>query len=230
MGDLLDVLPRVFFLHDQDDATRRSFAELAMCRTYPKGNILFHHGDPCFAAYVVVRGRVKLTLAAEDGREFALEVFGPGDVCGLIAMLDGGPHNGTAITLSTCEVGIIPRERFQAWVTAHPLLQQTITIALVKMLRGVYERVGMQALLPVKRRLRAALIQLAQGNGAPPGGPDLVVPRPTHQELAERVGSTRVVVSRVIKELLTEEPWIRMDGHTLRVRRDFGESPRLNGA
>src|SRR5581483_7219857 len=160
MDDLLGVLPSVFFLHDQDDATRRSFAELGICRTFPKGNILFHHGDPCFAAYIIISGRVKLTVADEDGREFALEVFGPGDVAGLIATLDAGPHNGTAITLSSCRVAIVPRERFHAWMTAHPLLQQTIVAALVRMLRGVYERVGMQALLPVKRRVRAALIDV----------------------------------------------------------------------
>jgi len=226
MSDLLDVLPRVFFLHDQDDATRRSFAELAMCRAYPKGNILFHHGDPCFAAYVVISGRVKLAVAADDGREFALEVFGPGDVCGLIATLDAGPHNGTAITLSSCRVGVVPRERFQAWIAAHPLLQQTIIVALVKMLRGVYERVGMQALLPVKRRVRAALIEIAQSQNAAADGPEYVAPRPTHQELAERIGSTRVVVSRALGELLRDEPWIRMDGRSLRVRRDFGEARR----
>ena len=220
MHDLLEVLPRVFFLHDQDDATRRSFAELGICRSFPKGNILFHHGDPCFAAYVIIGGRVKLTVAADDGREFALEVFGPGDVCGLIATLDGGPNNGTAITLSSCRLAAIPRERFQAWITERPLLQQTITAALVRMLRSVYERVGMQALLPVKRRVRAAIIEFAQSNGTTVDSEEYVSPRPTHQELAERVGSTRVVVSRAIKELLEEEESIRMDGRTLRVRLD----------
>ena len=220
MQELLEVLPRVFFLHEQDDATRRSFAELGICRTFPKGNILFHDGDPCFAAYVVITGRVKLTVASDDGREFALEVFGPGDVCGLIATLDGGPNNGTAITLSNCRLAVVPRERFQAWITGHPLLQQTITTALVRMLRNVYERVGMQTLLPVKRRVRAALIEFAQNNGTCARGDEYVAPRPTHQELAERVGSTRVVVSRVIKELLDEEDSIQMDGRTLRVRLD----------
>ena len=78
----------------------------------------------------------------------------------------------------------------------------------------------MQALLPVKRRVRAAIIEFAQSNGTPVGGDEYVAPRPTHQELAERVGSTRVVVSRVIKELLEEEQAIRMDGRTLRVRLD----------
>ena len=220
MNDLLEVLPRVFFLHDQDDATRRSFAELGICRTFPKNNILFHHGDPCFAAYIIISGRVKLTVADDDGREFALEVFGPGDVCGLIAALDGGPNNGTAITLSTCRAAVVPRERFQAWMAQHPLLQQTIVSALVRMLRGVYERVGMQALLPVKRRVRAAVIEFAQNNGTTNDSLEYTSPRPTHQELAERVGSTRVVVSRALKELLEEEESIRMDGRQLWVRLD----------
>jgi len=220
MSDLLEVLPRVFFLHDQDDATRRSFAELGICRTFPKGNILSHHGDPCFAAYVIISGRVKLTVADDDGREFALEVFGPGDVCGLIATLDGGPNNGTAVTLASSRIAVVPRERFQAWLTERPLLQQTITAALVRMLRSVYERVGMQALLPVKRRVRAAIIEFAQNNATTVEGQIFVAPRPTHQELAERVGSTRVVVSRAIKELLEEEESIRMEGHLLHVRLD----------
>jgi len=223
MNELLEVLPRVFFLHDQDEATRRSFAELAVSRTFPKGNILFHHGDPCLAVYVIVSGRVKLTVAADDGREFALEVFGPGDVCGLIAALDAGPNNGTAITLSTCRVAVVPRDRFDAWIAQHPPLYRTITAALVKMLRSVYERVGMQALLPVKRRVRAALIELAQSQGTRSDSLEYIAPRPTHQELAERVGTTRVVVSRVIKELLDEERWIRIEGDTLRVRQDLGE-------
>jgi CRP-like cAMP-binding protein len=88
------------------------------------------------------------------------------------------------------------------------------------MLRNVYERVGMQTLLPVKRRVRAAIIEFAQANATTVRGDEYIAPRPTHQELAERVGSTRVVVSRVVKELLEEEEAIRMDGRTLRVRLD----------
>jgi CRP-like cAMP-binding protein len=118
---------------------------------------------------------------------------------------------------------VVPRDRFQAWLTAHPLLQQTIVAALVRMLRSVYARVGMQALLPVKRRVRAALIEFAQNHGSTNGSNEYVAPRPTHQELAERVGSTRVVVSRAIKELLEEDDLIQMEGTTLRVRLDMAE-------
>src|SRR5262249_5088964 len=135
-----------------------------------------------------------------------------------IATLDAGPHNGTAITMSHCRIAIVPRDRFHAWITARPLLQHTIVAALVRMLRNAYERVGMQALLPVKRRVRAALIEHAQNTGTTNGSNEYVAPRPTHQELAERIGSTRVVVSRAIKELLDEDDLIRMQGNELRVR------------
>jgi CRP-like cAMP-binding protein len=84
----------------------------------------------------------------------------------------------------------------------------------------------MQALLPVKRRVRAALIEVAQNHGVIDGDHQYVAPRPTHRELVEQIGSTRVVVSRVMKELSDEERWIRMDGRTLRVRQDFEETER----
>jgi CRP/FNR family transcriptional regulator, cyclic AMP receptor protein len=222
MNDLLDVLPRIFFLADEDEDTRRSFAELAMVRAYPKGNILFHHDDPCSAAYLIVSGRVKLTVADDDGREYALEVFGPGDICGFIATLDDGPHTGTAITLSACHIARVPSDRLNGWLVQRPHLQRVVAAALARMLRQAWQRAGMQALLPVKRRVRAALIEFAQSNGTSSDAHEFVAPRPTHQELAERVGSTRVVVSRVIKELLEEEKWITMQGHTLRVRLDAG--------
>jgi CRP/FNR family transcriptional regulator, cyclic AMP receptor protein len=218
MNELLAVTPAIFFLADQDEATRASFAELGICRTFPKNNILYHHGDACISAHVILSGRVKLVLGTEDGREFVLDTFGPGDICGLIATLDGGPHTGTAITLERTRVATLPTDRLQAWLTEHPLLHQQIAIDLAQVIRHAYERVGMQALLNVKRRIHATLIEIAREDGMSiPGAPDLVAPRPTHQELAERIGSSRVVVSRVLKELLEEEESIRMEGRTLRV-------------
>lgn len=218
MNELLAVAPAIFFLSDQDDGTRASFAALGVCRTFPKHNILYHHGDPCSSAFVVITGRVKLVLATDDGRELVLDTFGPGDICGLIATLDGGAHTGTAMTLERARVAVLPAERLQTWLAQHPLLHQKIAVDLAQIVRHAYERVGMQALLNVKRRIHATLLEIARQDGtAAPGEPDVVAPRPTHQELAERIGSSRVVVSRVLKELLEEEDSIRMEGRTLRV-------------
>lgn len=219
MSELLRLTPSIFLLHDQDDETRTSFAALGSCRTFPKNNVLYHHGDACHAALVILAGRVKLVLASEDGRELALEIFGPGDICGMIAALDGGTHIGTAVTLSSTRVATIPAERLREWLAQHPVLYRKIAVALAQVVRSAYERAGMQALLDVKSRIHATLLDIARQDGTQsPGSPDIVAPRPTHQELAERIGSSRVVVSRVLKELLEENATIRVEGRTIRVK------------
>jgi CRP-like cAMP-binding protein len=75
-----------------------------------------------------------------------------------------------------------------------------------------------RTLLSVKDRVRATLLDMARANGTRSALQELVLPRPTHQEIAERVGSTRVVVSRALKTLLEEEEGISMEGRVLRVR------------
>lgn len=225
MNEIMTVLPRVPFLRDEDQETWESLAAIASCRTFPKGNILFHDGDPCLAIYLIVSGRVKLVLAGEDGRELALEMFEPGDICGMIGTLDNGPHAGTAMTLTTARIAIIPGDSFRRWLSERPRLHQTIVVLLTQMLRHAYDRVGMQVLLSVKNRVRAELLDLARRDGARDASTELVVRRPTHQEIAERVGSTREVVSRALKTLLEEDDGIQMEGRVLRVSLRSVESP-----
>jgi CRP-like cAMP-binding protein len=210
-------LPRLFFLRDADEATRASFSELAVCREYPRNNILFNHGDPGHTLYIVLSGRVKVSLINDEGREVVLTLSGPGGICGLVAMLDEGPYTGTAMTLEPTISALIPQTRFIGWLRDRPVVHRQLVLELTNMLRAAYEKVGEQALLPVKRRLLAVLIDIAREEGQEKGQ-DIVFTRPTHQELAERVGSTRVVISRALKELLDEEDAIAAQGRVLRVR------------
>jgi CRP-like cAMP-binding protein len=209
--------PRLFFLRDADEETRESFTRLAVCREYPRNNILFTHGDPSHTLFIVIDGRVKVSLINEEGREVVLTLAGAGGICGLVAMLDDGPYTGTAITLEPTLTALIPRDRFIGWLRDRPQLHRQMVLELTNMLRAAYEKVGEQALLPVKRRLLAVLYDIAREEGQK-RGQDIVFTRPTHQELAERVGSTRVVISRAMKELLTEEEAIAAQGRVLRVR------------
>jgi CRP/FNR family transcriptional regulator, cyclic AMP receptor protein len=222
-----NAIANVFFLQEECEEVRRSFQELGTVREVSKGSILFHDGDPCVALYVVVAGKVKLVLADEEGREFALSVFGPGDVCGVESALDAGPYTGTAITMAPSVIGVIPREAFARWIASRPTLQGHMLVQMARLLRGAYARIGNQALLPVKERVRAALLEMARSQGAASPVHEVVLRRPTHQELAERVGSTRVVVSRAIKALLADDDAIVMQGRTLRVRlKASGTNPR----
>lgn len=216
-GEIDAVLSQVFFLRGVSEEDRAALAELAICRSYPRSNILFYHGDPCDAVYIVLSGRVKISLMNEEGREMVLSVPGPGDVFGLIAALDGGQHIGNAIVASDCQLARISRDRFTGWFEKLPHLHYPLLIEFAGMLRKAYEKLGEQALLPVKRRLLGALLEIARSEGTPSGVDGVAFFRPTHQELAELVGSSREVISRLLKELIEEEDDLSIEGRVIRL-------------
>ena len=217
MIDSTAVLADVCFLRGLDEPTLASFAALGHARTYPRGNVIYHYGDPCHTLYVVLTGRVKLSIIGEDGREVSLDVQNPGDVCGLVASVDDGPHVGTTITMARSRLLAIPTPRFRAWLVEHPPAQQALMLELARRLRRTYARIGSHVLLPVKERLRSLLYEMARDEGVANGAQEMVLARPTHQDLAERVGSTRVVVTRALKSLLEDQDF-EVDGRVLRVR------------
>jgi CRP-like cAMP-binding protein len=216
-GELYSVLSQLFFLRGVSEEDRAALARLAICHSYPRNNILFYHGDPCDAVYIVLAGRVKISLMNEEGREMVLSAPGPGDVFGLVGALDGAEHIGTAIVASDCRLARVPRERFTSWFEQRPHLHHPVLTEFAGMLRKAYEKLGEQALLPVKRRLLGALLELARSQGTPSGVDGVAFVRPTHQELAELVGSSREVISRLLKELIEEEDDLSVQGRVIRL-------------
>lgn len=215
--DLEAALGQVVFLKSEPPEVLAELSELAVCRNYPKGNILYYHGDPGESMYVIVDGRVKVTLMNEEGREVTLALMRPGGLLGLVAALDDGPQIGNAIAISDCRLGRISRDAFRRWAACHPRIYAAFSAELAHMLRDAWLKVGEQALMPVKQRLLYALLDLAREEGSPAHGQKIVFRRPTHQELAELVGSSRVVVSRLLKELFEEEESIEAQGKVIRV-------------
>lgn len=218
--DLARVLSRVGFLQDETMSALQELIGLAVPRSYPKGNLLFCHGEPATVVYVVLSGRVKVSLLSEEGREVILAMIRPAQLIGLDAALDDGRNFGTATTVTRCRLAKIDRTAFLAWLQSHPAAQRGLLGELAHRLHDAYEKIGEQALLPVKRRLLMTLIELAREEGTlEPGGPVTFV-RPTHQQLAELIGSSRVVVSRILKELIEEESAFAADGNVIRVYLD----------
>jgi CRP/FNR family cyclic AMP-dependent transcriptional regulator len=96
-------------------------------------------------------------------------------------------------------------------------MREVLLYELSTRVREAYQKIGEHALLGVKERLLYALIDIAEREGiSEPDGAGVTFTRPTHQELANRIGSSREVVSRVLKELLDSET-LRADGRVIRV-------------
>jgi CRP-like cAMP-binding protein len=180
--------------------------DLAVCHDYPKNNVLYYQGDASRAVFLVLAGEVKISLTNEEGREAVVRLVRQGGLVGLVAAVDGAPQPATAVTVTRSRLARFAAPDLIALVASHPAAHAALLREVAGCARQAYQRVGEHALLSVKERLLSALLEIAEQEGERHStGQAVVFTRPTHQELAERIGSSREVVSRVLKELLDDE-------------------------
>ncbi len=137
---------------------------------------------------------------------------------GLVSALDEGPRPANAITVVPSRIARFAIEDFVPWLQRQHLMREVLLHELSLRVREAYQKIGEHALMGVKERLLGALIDIAEREGEPEpnGAGGVIFTRPTHQELANRIGSSREVVSRVLKELLESE-MLQADGRVIRV-------------
>jgi CRP/FNR family cyclic AMP-dependent transcriptional regulator len=170
-------------------------AELALLagrlrrRRYARGQIIFTQGDPGTNLCLVEEGRVRISVASDDGKELVLRMLGPGDFFGELALLDGEPRSADAIAHEPCVLLLLPREEFLAFLDERPGVAALLLAALSRKLRVTTQQAQEVAFLDVPSRLARALLGVA-GPGDPP------VCRLTQSELAGLVGTTRESVNK----------------------------------
>jgi CRP/FNR family cyclic AMP-dependent transcriptional regulator len=200
-----------------DEEGLDSLCRMARCHDYPRGNILHYKGDTDDAVYMVIRGKVKIVLAGEEGREVVIDLLRQGDLLGLVAAANRNSHPAHAITATESRLAKFKREAFLAWVETQGLMADLVWRQLAQRVRQAYTRIGEHVLLDVKARLMLTLLEIAEHEGQPASeGEEIEFTRPTHRELAERIGSSREVVTRLLSELL-ESDMLNAEGRVIRV-------------
>jgi CRP/FNR family cyclic AMP-dependent transcriptional regulator len=194
-----------------------SLCRMTRCHDYPRGNIIHYRGDTDGDVHVVIRGKVKIVLTSEEGREVVIDLLRAGDLLGLVAASTHGSHPAHAITATESRLAKFKRESFFGWVESQGLMVDLVWRQLAQRVRHAYNRIGEHVLLDVKARLMLTLLEIAEYEGQPASeGDEIVFTRPTHRELAERIGSSREVVTRLLNELLESE-LLNAEGRTIRV-------------
>ena len=168
--------------------------DLSAClrrRRCARGQIIFAQGDPGTSLYVLESGQVKATLATPDGKELVLNVFGPGEVFGEMALLDGEPRSADAVAQEDCQLLVLQREEFVRFLEAHPRVAVSLLAVLSRKLRHTTQQVQDVAFLDVPARLARVLLELSETRGTPTArGPGKTF-RVTQAELAGMIGATR---------------------------------------
>jgi CRP/FNR family cyclic AMP-dependent transcriptional regulator len=174
-------------------------AQHATIRTYPKNTIVINEGDEANALYVVISGQVKVFLSNEEGREIIVNMQGPCEHFGELALLDSTPRSASVMTTEKTQLAVVSKPDFQRMLAAHPGIALSLIGDLARRVRVLSENVKSLALLDVYGRVAKTLLALASDRD----GKLVVEKRLTQQDIANRVGASREMVARILKDLTT---------------------------
>lgn len=177
--------------------TLRAIASTGVVRSYPKSAVLINEGDVGDSLYIVLSGRVKVYSSNAAGREVVIAFHGPGEYIGEMS-LDGSPRSASVLTLEPTTCALVTRANFRQFILAHPDFALHLIEKLIQRVRLTTENVKSLALSDVYGRLVKLLLALAVERDG-----NLVVPEKlTQQDIAERVGASRDMISRLLKDLV----------------------------
>ena len=187
-------------------------ARAGLCRAYAPGQAICHQGDPGDHLYAVLRGLVKVVFASERGDEMVLNIMGPEETFGELALLDGSPRSASVIALKSTSVFVLPRTQLLELMSRNSALADEFLKLIGKLVRKLTEQAGDLAFLDLGGRLAKVLLQLSERNDHVDG---VVLDRGlTQSDLAGMVGATRPAVNRTLKSFVTRG-LISLDGHTI---------------
>lgn len=166
-------------------------------RSYPKNTVLVNEGDETDALYVIRAGKVKVFVSDEAGREVILNILGPDEYFGELAIVDNSPRSASVMTLEECRLSVISGADFRQCMTAHPHMAMSIIRAMAQRIRSLTDNVRSLALMDVYGRVARTLLDLAKEKD----GKLVIEQRLTHQDIANMVGASREMVCRILKDL-----------------------------
>jgi CRP/FNR family cyclic AMP-dependent transcriptional regulator len=178
------------------DPMIRELASRGQTRTFPRNAVIINEGDRGDTLFVILSGKVKVYVSDDDGREMVLDMHDAGEYVGEMS-LDGRPRSASVMTLEPTTCSVLSRDELRAAIARNPDIAMAIIEKLIERARIATDNVKNLALMDVYGRVARLLLSLArEENGK------LVVPdRMTQQDIADRVGASRDMISRIFKDL-----------------------------
>jgi len=192
-----DQLRSIHLFSEFDDCEADAILGLMREKSVAKGTVVFHQADPATGLYLILKGAVKLSRTWRDGRDVTVAVLREGNFFGELSLLDGQPRSATATAIQPTRLLLLDREHFHQQVLGRPRIVIKLLRELSKRLRAADQAIENLALGSVHDRLLHLLGHL--GRRTPLRNDTAVIEHaPTHQELAEMVGSSRETVTRAL--------------------------------
>lgn len=175
----------------------RALAVRGTIRNYRKNSVIINEGEVGESLFVLLEGRVKVYSNDADGREITYNVVEAGDYFAEM-WLDGGPRSASVMTLEPCTCSIVSRTGLRDHLAEEPEFALDLVAQVIRRARAATETARNMALLDVYGRVINTLE--SHKGPATPDAP-ITLTQITHQNIASRVGASREMVSRLLKDL-----------------------------
>ncbi len=196
--DRLDFLKQVPLLAGLTSAEAEALARDMVRRQFRQGQAIFQQGDAGQMLYLIQSGRVRIYVEGEEGQEVSVIVYGPNDIFGELAVIDGLPRSASAVAMEETVVHILSRDRFREHMRRSPQLALNFMKALSVRVRYSTRQVGSLTMLDVPGRLARKLLELAQDHGLVETGGVRINLALTQSDLASLIGATRESINKAL--------------------------------
>ncbi len=168
---------------------------------FAKNEMLFGRGDPADHIYIVLEGRVRLSIATAEARELSFQIAGPGDLFGEIGVLDGEPRSAEATAVDATIAYRLEKVEFHRLRREHPSLSDSVIQFLCRRLRVVSDKLEIIVLYSLEARLARFLLQALEGEKETPGRRIPLSLGYSQSELAQLLGASRPKLNAALGSL-----------------------------
>ena len=173
----------------------RALAEGAVTRTWEDGAMIWLAGSEPSGLFVVLEGEVKIVRSAE-GRQHVIHRGRAGATLGEVPLFAGGAYPASAIAVGRTRCLVVPRQRLEDAIAAHPEIGRLFLRHLARRVRDLVDRLDERSTTAVRTRVARRLLT---GDAGRTG--KWFALGTTQESLAEELGTVREVVVRARAEL-----------------------------
>jgi CRP/FNR family transcriptional regulator, cyclic AMP receptor protein len=203
---------------DLDERELAAVAGGVRPRRYGKDDVIFYADERGDVLCLIREGQVKVTMISPEGKEIILSLLGPGDFFGEMALLDDEPRSATVVATENLELMTIYREDFLKLMAENFDITKKVLAEISRRLRSASSRIESLATMDVYGRLARFFLDLAKDQGKSLDSGYVSVTRPTHQAIANMIGTSRETVSRLIHDLMRQNLLIS-EGKTIYLKK-----------
>ncbi len=180
-------------------------------RSYPKKTQIITEGDDSHSLYFLLEGRVKIYLDDDNGKEIIVNIHQPGDFFGELGLLKSIPRTASVVTMEDCRLGIMTENDFKRCLAKYPSFAMSLIYNLSNRLIEATETIRKLGLMDVYSRIAVTFLNLSEEVN----GVRVIAEKLTQQSIASRVGASREMVARILKDLRVGGYISQQEGKTI---------------